>query len=208
MEKNDMNLDTFLDQLSSSSPTPGGGSWAALSGALGAALTSMVCSLTVGKEKYQQYDGLNSQALADCTHLRQQLLDGIQEDIDAFNQMGLVFQMARATEGDKLARKEAMQRALKTCTMPPIQLMQLSLDGLNITKDLVGHSNPTAVSDLGCAALALKSTLQGGFLNVTINLNSIQDQDFVIKYREIGEKLLSEGVKLADEIYDQVYKAL
>lgn len=206
MEKKGRNLDTFLDQLASASPTPGGGSWAALSGALGVALTSMVCSLTVGKEKYQQFDGLNAQALADCTGLRQQFLEGIQEDIEAFNQMGQVFQMDRATESDKLARKEAMQNALKICTMPPIHLMQLSLEGLKITQNLVGNSNPTAVSDLGCAALALKSTLQGGYLNVCINLNSIQDQEFVKQYRNISEELVTEGVKMADEIYDQVLK--
>lgn len=208
MHQTDLTIGTFLEQLSSASPTPGGGSWAALSGGLGASLTSMVCSLTVGRERYADYDQLAAQSLADCTALCTRFLEGIQEDIDAFNQMGQVFTMPRTTDEEKLARKETMQRALKLCTLPPIHLMELAVEGLHITKNLVGQSNATAVSDLGCAALALKSTIQGGWLNVSINLGSIRDEEFVAKYRTDGEKMLAEGVKLADEIYDAVLSSL
>lgn len=208
MKQTEMTIDAFLDQLSSASPTPGGGSWAALSGGLGAALTSMVCSLTVGREKYQQYDGLATQSLTACTALRARFVEGIQEDIDAFNQMGQVFTMPRGTDGEKEARREAMQRALKVCTIPPIQLMELALEGLEMTRALIGQSNPTAVSDLGCAALALKSTIQGGWLNVSINLGSIRDEEFVAQYRQRGQEILDRGLPLADEIYQEVLNAL
>ena len=204
----EMKVNEFVDLMASDEPAPGGGSAAALEGALGAALTAMVCALTVGKKKYADVQELAIESQKKGNELKAQFVDVIDRDTEAFNAVSAVFAMPKDTDEEKAARKAAMQEALQGCTKTPFEMMELSLEALRLTDGLVDRSNASAASDLGCAALHLGSAVQGAWLNVLINLGSIRDAAFAAQYRTRGQILLDEALPLAQSIYDRVLKAV
>ena len=208
MKLTEMTISAFAELLGSDAPAPGGGSSAALSGALGAALTTMVAALTAGKEKYQEHEALMQEVLTEGTALRIQLVDAIDRDTEAFNAVSAVFTMPRDTDEQKEARKAAMQAALKGATKTPYEMMECSLKALELTEKALGRSNTNALSDLGVAALSLKAAIQGAWLNVRINLGGIRDEAFATQYRTNGEAILAKALPLADKIYETVVSEL
>lgn len=208
MQLAELTVRGFADLLGSDAPAPGGGSAAALAGTLGAALTAMVGSLTVGRKKYAEFDGLARETLEKARDLEHRFLDVMERDTEAFNAVSAVFAMPKGTDQEKEARAAAMQEALQGCTKTPFEMMELSLEALRLTGGLVDRSNASAASDLGCAALSLKAGIQGAWLNVLINIGGIQDEAFVSQYRREGQALLDRALPLADEIYQEVLKSL
>ena len=204
MKLTELTIPAFTELLGSDAPAPGGGSAAALMGSLGAALTTMVAALTVGKEKYQEHDALMQEIIAAGAKLRQELTDVIDRDTEAFNGVTAVFAMPKDSDEEKAARKAAMQAALKACTRTPYEMMECSLDALELTERALGRSNTNAASDLGVAALSLKAAIQGAWLNILINIGGIRDEEFVQKYRADGEAILAKALPLADQIYETV----
>lgn len=198
----------FVDLMASVEPAPGGGSTAALEGALGTALTAMVCALTVGKKKYLEFEDLAKQTEQKANALKDGYLDIIDRDTEAFNAVSAVFAMPKDTDEQKAARSAAMQAALQGCTKTPYEMMELAVQALELADSIVGKSNASAASDLGCAALSLKAAIQGAWLNVLINIGGIKDEEFARSYRENGEALLSRALPLADSIYQRVLESL
>ena len=192
----------YLSMLSSSEhAAPGGGSASALMGAQGAGLTSMVCGFTIGKKRYAEYEDLCRDVMEKSAQLKDKLMELIDRDTEAFNSVTAVFAMPKDTEQEKDLRKQAMQAALKSCTVTPFETMEYAAEGLRLAHAVVGKSNQTAASDLGVAALNLRSALLGAWLNVRINLGGIDDQAFADEYRAKGEALIAEVLPLADEVY-------
>jgi len=208
MKLTEMTLLAFAELLGSDAPAPGGGSSAALTGALGVALTTMVAALTAGKEKYAEHEALMQEILTEGTALRVQLVDVINRDTEAFNAVSAVFSMPRDTDEQKEARKAAMQEALKGATKTPYEMMACSIKALELTEKALGRSNSNALSDLGVAALSLKAAIQGAWLNVLINIGSIRDEAFATEYRANGEAILAKALPLADQIYETVVSEL
>lgn len=208
MQLAELTVRGFADLLGSDAPAPGGGSAAALAGTLGAALTAMVGSLTVGRKKYAEFDGLARETLEKARDLEHRFLDVMERDTEAFNAVSAVFAMPKGTDQEKEARAVAMQEALQGCTKTPFEMMELSLEALRLTDGLVDRSNASAASDLGCAALSLKAAIQGAWLNVLINIGGIQDQAFADEYRQKGQALLDKALPLADAIYQEVLESL
>ena len=204
----DRNVTEFVDLMASDAPAPGGGSAAALEGALGAALTAMVCALTLGKKKYADVQDLAAESQKKADSLKARFVDVIDRDTEAFNAVSAVFAMPKDTDEEKAARKAAMQEALKGCTKTPLEMMELSCEALELTRSVVGKLNASAASDLGCAALSLKAAIQGAWLNVLINIGGIQDQAFAEEYRKNGQALLERALPLADAIYQEVLESL
>ncbi|MCI8990057.1 MAG: cyclodeaminase/cyclohydrolase family protein [Lawsonibacter sp.] len=198
----------FTDLLASDAPAPGGGSAAALEGALGAALTAMVCSLTVGKKKYAEHEELARSVQAKANELRTRFVDVMDRDTEAFNVVSAAFGMPKATDEEKAARSAAIQEGLKGCTKTPFEMMELAAETLELTASVLGKSNDSAASDLGVSALSLRAAIQGAWLNVLINIGSLKDQALVEDYRAKGEALLAKALPLADEIYSTVVKAM
>lgn len=208
MKLTEMTVTAFNDILASDAPAPGGGSAAALEGAVGVALTNMVANLTVGKKKYAEYHDLMDNLIKKAADLRTQFIETIDRDTESFNCVSAVFSMPKDTDEEKTIRKEAMQEALKTCTYTPYDIMKFALAGLELTKEALGKSNSSAASDLGVAALSLKSSVQGAWLNILINIAGIEDEVFANEYREKGNAILLKALPLADEIYEAVLKEL
>ncbi len=198
----------FTDLLASDAPAPGGGSAAALEGALGAALTAMVCSLTVGKKKYAEHEELARSVQAKANELRTRFVDVMDRDTEAFNVVSAAFGMPKATDEEKAARSAAIQKGLEGCTKTPFEMMELAVETLELTASILGKSNDSAASDLGVSALSLRAAIQGAWLNVLINIGSLKNKELAEDYRAKGEALLAKALPLADQIYDTVVKSL
>ncbi|WNZ87805.1 cyclodeaminase/cyclohydrolase family protein [Streptococcus iniae] len=205
----DLTLTDFAQVLGSDAPAPGGGSvHDDYQRANGISLTKMVCELTIGKKKYEEFQDVIKGVHQEAQELQTELLAAIDKDTEAFNLVSAVFDLPKETDDDKAKRRKAMQNALKEATKSPFSMMKKILTALETTEKAVGKSNTNVASDLGVAALNLKAGLQGAWLNVLINLSGIKDEAFVSEYRDNGQKLLEKGSQLADSIYSDVLKRL
>ena len=198
----------FVDLLASDAPAPGGGSAAALEGALGAALTAMVCGLTVGKKKYAEFQELAEEAQKKATDLKARFVDVMDRDTEAFNVVSAAFGMPKETDEEKAARSAAIQKGLEGCTKTPFEMMELAVETLELTASILGKSNDSAASDLGVSALSLRAAIQGAWLNVLINIGSLKNKELAADYQAKGEALLAKALPLADQIYDTVVKSM
>jgi formiminotetrahydrofolate cyclodeaminase len=169
----------FLDQLASNLPAPGGGSVAALSGALGAALTSMVCHLTIGKKKYHAVEDDMKSLLRSAESLRARFTKLVDSDTEAFNKVMEAYGLPKETEDQKALRTAAIQEATKEAALVPLEVMKHVVDALSLTRAAAEKGNASSVSDAGVSALMCSAAAEGAALNVKINLNGIHDMDFV-----------------------------
>lgn len=199
-----LKVNNFTEILSSAAPAPGGGSAAALEGALGAALTAMVCALTENKKAYAEHREDIQGVRAEAEKLRSQFVDVMDRDTEAFLTISSAFAMPKATEEEKAARSAAIQAGLVACTETPMEMMELAEKTLRLISSLPGRFNESAASDLGVAALSLRAAIQGAWLNVLINIGSLKDKELSASYRAKGEALLAAALPLADQVYETV----
>ncbi|MDI6767014.1 MAG: cyclodeaminase/cyclohydrolase family protein [Bacteroidota bacterium] len=169
----------FLDELASNSPAPGGGSVAALSGALGAALISMVCNLTIGKKKYLDVESEIKNILTKSEELRQSFTVLAEKDTEAFNKVMEAFSLPKEMENQKALRNAAIQGATKEAALVPLRVMKLVIDALALARVVAEKGNINSISDIGVGTLMLNAAAESAALNVLINLNSITDTEFV-----------------------------
>jgi formiminotetrahydrofolate cyclodeaminase len=199
---------SFLDELASSAPAPGGGSVAALSGALGAALISMVSNLTIGKEKYAGVQGDITALLKQSEGLRKKLTDLIDEDVAAYTVLAQTMKMPRDTEEQKNARAKAMDKSLKGAIDVPLRVAQACVSVMELCRPAADKGNFNAVSDAGVAILMAEAGLRSAALNVLINLGWMKDTQFVSETRKKLDGLLKGKPALRDEIYELVVSKL
>ena len=197
-------VSAFLDELASSSPAPGGGSVAALSGALGAALTTMVCNLTIGKKKYVEVEGDMKKIKAEAEKLRLRFTELIDEDTQAFNKVMEAYALPKDSEAQKTIRGAAIAAATKEATLIPLEVMKHCIDAMALTQQVASSGNANSVSDAGVSALMLHAACEGAALNVKINLNALADSDFIgWKSDEVGS-LLKTSRMMAEETMEMV----
>lgn len=169
----------FLDELASNSPAPGGGSVAALSGALGSALTSMVCRLTIGKKKYAEVDEEMKSVLEASEKLRSMFARLIDTDTDAFNRVMDAYSLPKDTDDQKALRSAAVQAATREATLVPLEVMKHGIDALALARTVAQKGNLNSASDAGVSALLIGACIEAAALNVRINLSGISDTEFV-----------------------------
>ncbi|MBI5474612.1 MAG: cyclodeaminase/cyclohydrolase family protein [Ignavibacteriae bacterium] len=172
-------MNGFLDELASSSPAPGGGSVAALAGALGAALTSMVCNLTIGKKKYLAVEEQMKKVLKESEDLRARFSVLIDKDTDAFNKVMEAYSLPKDDESKKALRDAAISAATKEATMVPLEVMKHCIDAMALAQTVAENGNKNSISDAGVSALMLHAACESAALNVRINLNGLADTEFV-----------------------------
>ena len=172
----DKKVSNFLDELASNSPTPGGGSVAALAGALGAALISMVGNLTVGKKKYEDVEEDIKKIISSSEKLRYELSQLIEEDVKVFNNFMSTYKMPKETEDEKKVRAEKIQESLIKAAKIPLKVAYKCLDILSLSKEVAEKGNINVVSDAGVAVLMAEAALESAILNVKINLRMIKDE--------------------------------
>jgi len=201
-------LKKYLDEAASGASTPGGGSVAALAGALGAALTSMVCNFTVGKKKYADVEAEVSQILSEADALRGELLDLMVEDTQVYGQVSAAYGMPRGTDEEKAARTEAIQGALKAAMGAPLKAAICCHKIMKLNEPLVDKGNKNLISDVGVAILLAESAMRSAIMNVEINLSFIKDEKLCEETREKLRPLLAEAVELRSKIYKEVNEAI
>jgi len=172
----DKKINNFLDELASNSPTPGGGSVAALAGALGAALVSMVGNLTMGKKKYEDVEEDIKKIISSSEKLRYELSQLIEEDVKAFNNFMATYKMPKETEDEKKIRAEKIQESLIEAAKVPLKVAYKCLDILSLSKEVAEKGNINVVSDGGVAVLMAEAALESAIINVKINLRMIKDE--------------------------------
>lgn len=204
----DLDVKKYMENLASNLPAPGGGSASALAGAQGISLVMMVAELTVGKEKYRDWEAYCQKAISDGTVIQTNFLKAIDDDTDAYNKVGAAFKLPKNTDEEKTARSRAIQDATVLATRVPLRTMEISLDALKVAESLIGKSNPNCSSDIGVGALNLRSALMGAWLNVKINLPGIKDEDLRNELFKKGQSMLEEGNKIADKCYEIVEEEL
>ncbi len=193
-------VDGFLSNLSSSSPAPGGGSVAALSGALAAALSSMVCNLTLGKKKYEDVQEDIKNVVKKSETLRKQLTNLIDEDTTAFNDVMKAFKMPKETDEQKKKRSEAIQKGYKKAAMVPLKTAEVCKQTLDVAEVVAEKGNTNSITDAGVAALMGLAGVHAASLNVKINLGSIKDSSFVEETKQKLSSIESNAMKKKDTI--------
>lgn len=192
---------TFIDELASKAPTPGGGGASAYCGALAAALSSMVCNLTLGKAAYS---AVQDEVQDCCDHL----IELVEEDANAFAPLAAAYGMPRETSEEQRAKEEALQTALIAACDVPLSIMQTCARVIELAEVLVEKGSRMALSDTGASLLFAKAALQGASLNVVINCASMTDRDRASMYQEEMRNLLNAYTVRADRAYETVVKEL
>lgn len=198
----------FLDELASKASTPGGGSAAAVMGAMGAALVSMVAHFTIGKKGYETVAAEAAGLLQRAEILRQQLTEMVRADVDAFDQVMGAYGMARDTDAQKAERTVAIQAALKQAADVPLACAQLCADVIRLTRPMAAIGNKNVISDAGVAVVAAEAALRSAALNVYVNIGAIKDEAFVADRRQRLEQILAGSEQLTEEVYALVKSRL
>ncbi|MCM2323769.1 MAG: glutamate formimidoyltransferase [Oligoflexia bacterium] len=194
-----MPVRAFTDEVSRDTPAPGGGSIAALAGALGAALTSMVANLTYGKEGTEERDPALARIAEASQGLKESLLTAVDADTNAFNAYMEARRLPQGTSEEKAHRLQRMQDGMKIAIEVPWQTAQASFDAMKLAREAAAIGNPNSITDAAVGLQMGYAGVRGAAWNVVINLKDIHDPAYVAEMQERAEKLLAEARKLLDE---------
>lgn len=190
----------FLDRLASPEPTPGGGSVAALTGALAAGLVSMVCYLTIGRQKYAEVEEEMRQVLLRSEALRRRLQELVQEDMEAYGELAAAYKLPRESEEAKAVRRQAIQRALVRATEVPLEVATVAREVLALAQTVAEKGNRLAVSDAGIAGVLGEAAVRAAGFNVWINLASSEDSAYRSRMEKRLQQVLEEAQTLSQSV--------
>lgn len=201
----EMTLVEFAKQTASNSPVPGGGSIAALAGALSAALAQMVAELTVNKKGYEDAEEKMKELASKAEVIREKLLDDIKRDSESFNKYMEALKLPKETEEEKNLRSNLMQEGLKEAAIVPFEVASLAYEIMPLADEAVVSGNKNAVTDGLVSAMMARTAVLSALLNTRINLGSIKDQEFVKEYSEKVEKLENQAIEFEKNILAKFY---
>lgn len=204
----DRSVWAFLDTLASGAPTPGGGGAAAIAGAMGAALVSMVCNLTLGRQRYAEVEAQMVATLDRAEALRAELQELAIEDEAVFMRLSAAYKLPRITDADIAIRRDAIQAALKRATDVPLRTARAAAAVLPLCPDVAERGNQAAVSDIGVAALLVQAAVHSALLNVDINLRTLEDPLFIQAVGAQTVPLTAEVDAVANKVVTIVRKKL
>ena len=204
----DISIELFLDDLASRKPTPGGGSAAAVMGAMGAALVSMVCNLTIGRTQYRDFEEKLKSVLTKAEELRRDLIKMIEEDVQAFDSVMRAYHMPRSTKDETVTRAQVIQTALKAATLVPMRCCRACREVIILGRVVGDKGNHSVVSDAGVAAVAAYAALRSAALNVFTNARAITDRIFAEEQLAELEQLLSQAATATETSYQVVKEKL
>jgi formiminotetrahydrofolate cyclodeaminase len=194
-------LDDFLNTLASGAPTPGGGSAAAVIGAMGAALISMVCNVTLGKKGLESAAAEMRAVCSESEALRSRLTAMIAEDIAAFDGLMRAYRLPKASDADKALRSAAIQESLIGATNTPLECARACAQVIGISRRAAQHGYSGVISDAGVGVLAAQTALRSAALNVQINAPLLEDRDFAAAAVAEMEHLLETGGRESEAVF-------
>jgi len=204
----DQTIETFIQELSSKAPIPGGGGASALVGALSASLTHMVGALTVGKPKYAAVEAEMQNLLNDTEALANRFLALMDEDAEAFEPLAQAYRLPKETDEEKANKAVLMEAALKSAVQPPLEIMETCAKALPLIALCAEKGSVVAVSDAGVAASLCRAALEGASLNVFINTQGMQDKAYAESLNIRAKELLTKAGAEAEALFRSVYAKL
>jgi formiminotetrahydrofolate cyclodeaminase len=197
-------LEQFLDALASKAPTPGGGSAAAVIGAMGAGLISMVCNVTLGKKGMEEVAGEMRGVCEQSEALRARLTAMVAEDIAAFDGLMSAYRLPKGTDAEKAARSAAIQKGLIGATNTPLDCARACAEVIKISRRAAEHGYSGVISDAGVGVLAAQTALRSAGLNVQINAPMLADRAFAARASEELENLVAAGARESEAVFELV----
>jgi formiminotetrahydrofolate cyclodeaminase len=201
-------LETFLDELASGAPTPGGGSAAAIMGAMGAALISMVCNVTIGKKGHEAVESEMKSVRDESEKLRLRLTSMVAEDIAAFDGLMAAYRLPKVTDEDKSQRAAAIQSSLRAATDTPLACARACAQVVALSRRAGEKGYAGVISDAGVGVLAANTALRSAALNVYINAPSLKDRAFADAATAELEQLLDDCARESELVFELVRSRL
>ena len=200
----DLNLKDFLAQTASKTPVPGGGSIAALSAAIAAALSEMVAHLTINKKGYEALEEEMHDIVKDAFQYRERFIRAIDKDSDAYNDVLIAFKLPKGTNQEQTHRKRAIQEALKKAALVPLDVAREAFKVIELAGKVLKQGNKNAVTDAAVAVMMARTAVLSALYNVKINLSTIKDANFI---KDVGKEVThmeSEIVKRERDLLSHV----
>jgi formiminotetrahydrofolate cyclodeaminase len=197
----DSPVERFLDELASAAPTPGGGSAAAVIGAMGAALLSMVCNVTLGKKGQESVADEMRAVREETERLRLRLAGMLAQDVAAFDALMRAYRLPKGSEAEKAARQQAIQSTLRGATEAPLDCARACAELIGIARRAAEGGFSGVISDAGVGVLAAQTALRSAALNVQINVPNLEDQGYAAAAREEIERLVSFGALESEQVF-------
>lgn len=194
----------FTQMLASKAPVPGGGGVAALVGAFGTALCSMVGNLTVGHKKYAAVEADVCNILEKAKDVQARMLELVDKDARAFKQLSEAYAISK----DDPRRAQVIDNATYNACVPPFEMMKCCCEALDLLEEMLDKGNTMLVSDVGCGALCCKAALAGASLNIFVNIKLLKDKSQIIDMEAETDEMLNEYCPRADRITDEVSRRL
>lgn len=204
----ELTINEFLNKVAGNDPVPGGGSIAALNGALASALATMVGRLTIGKKGYESTEELMQQIVEQMVALQQDFVHLIDKDSEAYNSVFACFKMPKATDEEKVARSAAIQLATKNAALIPMEVARKAYAMMPYIADVANLGNRNAVTDACVAMMAARSAVLGALLNVRINLGSLKDKEFVGQLQQEADEMEQNACMREKELLNAVGQEL
>lgn len=201
-------MQEYLNELSSSSPTPGGGNVSALCGALSSGLGTMVCNLTIGKKKYADVEAEMIQLREKLTKYQSDFTGLAKKDNSAFDKVMEAFKLPKETENDKAVRNSKIEEATIEAAEVPSEVMKLCYEMIPILKTISEKGNKNSLSDAGVAISLLKSSAQGAYLNVLINCGALSNQTIAGEIRKRADIIFEETDRATSALLETITKSL
>lgn len=204
----DLTVKDFLDKVAGSDPVPGGGSIAALNGAIASALAAMVANLTLGKKGYELHEELMGHIAKLALQQKETFVKDIDRDSEAYDAVFACFKMPKATDEEKAARSAAIQEATKFAALVPMQVERNAYELMTLIMDVARLGNRNAVTDACVAMMSARSSVLGALMNVRINLGSLKDKEFVAMLSNEADELERLACAKEKELLDEINQEL
>ena len=204
----DLTLKEFLNKVAGSDPVPGGGSIAALNGAIASALAAMVANLTIGKKGYEEHEELMQHIAGVALQEQNTFIKDIDRDSEAYDSVFACFKMPKATDEEKASRSAAIQEATRHAALIPMEVARKALEVMPVIADIARLGNRNAITDACVAMMAARSAVLGALLNVRINLGVLKDKEFVQELQAEADRIEQTACRKEKELLDAVNQDL
>ncbi len=201
-------IKSYLDELSSNSPTPGGGNVSAFCGALACSLGLMVCNLTIGKKKYAETENEMKEISIELEGFKNDFLKLADEDNKAFEQVMEAFRLPKETEDEKKTRSDRIESATIQAAAVPSRVIETCRTVIPFIKTIASKGNQNSLSDTGVAATLLKTSAEGAYQNVMINCSSLSNKTYAAEFLKKAEVINSEVKIYSENILNEIKKSL
>lgn len=204
----DMNMNEFLEVLSSSAPVPGGGGACGYVAAVGMSLGSMVANLTTGKKKYAEYQEEIEKIITEAKTLTKELAECMDKDAVSFEPLSKAYGLPKNTDEEIAYREEVMEKALVTASEAPLLMMETIYKALKVLERLAVIGSRIAISDVGVGVQMCKAAVSGASLNVYINTKMMKNTDIAEEMNTRADELVIMSNELADRTYEEVMEVI